>query len=225
MDAIFSGDKKVGKSLLHNLEQRFIVWAVPKVPASIQTYHLTLATIPISLLIIIFSFFAVKDVFWLWGVSVMIVMQWLTDSLDGAVGRARNTGLIRWGYYMDHLLDYFFLASIMIGYMILLPDKSKWIFFFIFSLVAGFMINSFLVMAATNKFRIAHLGIGPTEIRLVFIVINTLLIFLGKTHLAFSMQFILPFSFLGLVIVIGKEQKKIWEMDMVAKQLNDKNKV
>lgn len=219
MTDVFSGDKKVGKSLVHNAEQRFISWVVPKVPAFIETYHLTILTIPISVLIIIFSLLASTDMLWLWGVSAMVLLQWFTDSLDGAVGRARNTGLIRWGYYMDHLLDYFFLASVMIGYMILLPDKSKWLFFFIFALVTGFMVNSFLVMAATNKFRIAHLGVGPTEIRLVFIIINTLLIVFGKTHLAFTLQFILPLSFLGLIVVIYKEQKNIWKMDMETKYL------
>ncbi len=147
----------------------------------------------------------------------MIVAQWLTDSLDGAVGRARNTGLIRWGYYMDHLLDYFFLASVLIGYMILLPDKSKWIFFLIFALVTGFMMNSYLVMAASNKFRVAHLGIGPTEMRLIFIAINTLLALIRKTHLAFMLPYVLIFAFLGLLFVIYKEQKIIRELDMLAK--------
>lgn len=204
--------------MLHGPEQRFIAWAVPKVPRWLQTYHLTLATIPISLLIIAFSFLAKESTAWLWGVAALVALQWLTDSLDGAVGRARNTGLIRWGYYMDHLLDYFFLASVMIGYMILLPDKSKWLFFFFFSLVAGFMVNSYLVMAASSKFRIAHLGIGPTEIRLVFIVIDALLAIFGKTHLAFTTPFILPLAFAGLIVVIYKEQKDIWEMDMEAKR-------
>jgi phosphatidylglycerophosphate synthase len=220
MAETFSGNKKVGTSLLHGPEQKFIAWAVLKVPSQIETYHLTLATIPISLLIILFSFLAKEDIRWLLGAAVMIAMQWLTDSLDGAVGRLRNTGLIRWGYYMDHLLDYIFLAAVLIGYMILLPDKSKWIFFFVFALVAGFMVNSFLVMAATNKFRITHLGVGPTEIRLAFIVINVLLVFFGKTHLAFSLPFILLLTFAGLIFIIYREQKIIWEMDMEAKRSN-----
>lgn len=214
----FSGDKKVGTSILHHPEQRFIRFAVPKVPVWLQTYHLTLMTIPISLCIVGCSFLALLDIRWLWGVSLMVALQWLTDSLDGAVGRARNTGLVKWGYYMDHLLDYFFLCSVMIGYMILLPDNSKWLFFFIFALFAGFMVNSFLVMATTNTFRIVHLGIGPTEIRLVFIVVNTLLIIFGKTHLAFTLLFLLPVSFIGFIFLIYREQKKIWAVDMEAKK-------
>ncbi len=207
----------MGKSLLHPLEQRFIAWAVPKVPKSVETYHLTLATIPICGLLILFSFLAADDIRWLWGMSGMIALQWLTDSLDGTVGRVRKTGLIRWGYYMDHLLDYFFLAALMASYMILLPDGFKWVFFFVFALFAGYMVNSYLVMAATNKFRVVHLGIGPTEIRLVFIVINTLLILFGKTHLVFVLPYVLGAAFLGLIFIIYREQKEIWSMDMARK--------
>lgn len=221
MNEPFSGDKKVGVSFLHRPEQRFIAWAVHRVPPWISSAHLTLTSIPISLLIILFSYLANHNLHWLWGVSIMIAAQWLTDSLDGAVGRARNTGLLRWGYYMDHLLDYFFLASILIGYMILLPDKSKWVFFLIFALVTGFMMNSYLVMAASNKFRVTHLGIGPTEMRLIFIVINTLLAVFGITHLAFALPYVLIFAFLGLIFVIYKEQKEIWQMDMERKRTRE----
>ncbi len=218
----FAGDKKVGTSILHKPEQYFIRSALPWVPKWLQTYHLTLASVPISICIIVFSFLAVQNITWLWGVSAMIFLQWITDSLDGAVGRHRNTGLIRWGYYMDHLLDYFFLASIMIGYMILLPDQSKWIFFFVFALTSGFMVNSFLTMAASNKFRIAHLGIGPTEIRLIFIVINALLLLFGKTYLSLVLPYVLLISFIGLIVVIYKEQKTIWQLDMEQKASQEK---
>lgn len=221
MESSFGGNEKVGKSVLHTAEQRFIAWAVPKVPAWVQTermQHLTLASFPISALIILFSFLAKENIQWLWGAVAMIALQWLTDSLDGAVGRARKTGLIRWGYYMDHLLDYFFLASVLVGYMLLLPDQSKWLFFFVFALSAGFMVNSFLVMAASNKFRIAYSGIGPTEIRLAFIFVDIMLILFDKTYLAFSLPYILIPSFFGLLFVVYKEQKIIWKMDMEAKK-------
>ncbi len=173
----FGGDKKVGQSILDPLEQRLIRRLVPAVPSFIRSQHLTLASIPISAAIIGFSYLAKSNIHWLWAVSILIVLQWLTDSLDGAVGRARNEGLVRWGYYMDHLLDYFFLGAILIGFMLLLPDHFKWLHFFIFLIFGGFLVNSYLAFAATNQFRISHMGIGPTEIRLIFVSINTLLIF------------------------------------------------
>lgn len=210
---IFAGDKKVGGSLLTPLESRLVRWAVPKVPDFIRTYHLTLCTIPISFFIVLFGFLARYDAAWLWGMSFMIFMQWVTDGLDGAVGRAREEGFIKWGYYMDHFLDYIFLCSILIGYMLMLPDNFKYIHFFVLAVFGAFMVNSYLSFAATNEFRIAHLGIGPTEIRLVFIIINTLLIFFGRTHMVGALPYVLVFSSLGLCYIVFKTSKQIWDID------------
>ncbi len=212
----FGGNQKVGQSILAAPEKRFINFAVNHVPNWLRSHHLTLLSIPISVLIILFGFLATFDLTWLWGVSLMIAMQWLTDSLDGAAGRKRNEGLVRWGYYMDHFLDYIFLASILIAYGILLPTEFWPMQFFVLVIFGAFMINSFLAMAATNKFRIAYLGIGPTEIRLVFILINTLLIIFGKTHLAGALPYLLVASFIGLIVVVYRTQKEIWKMDMDA---------
>ncbi len=209
----FGGDKKVGQSIFGPLEQRLIQRCVPAVPSFIRSHHLTLASIPISMLIIGCSYLSKTNIHWLWAVSVLIALQWMTDSLDGAVGRARNEGLIRWGYYMDHLLDYFFLAAILIGYMLLLPVGFRTLHFFVLAIFGAFMVNSYLAFATTNQFRISYLGIGPTEIRLVFILTNTLLIFFGKTHLVGALPYVLAVSFFGLIVVIYRTQKELWEVD------------
>ncbi|MDO8617830.1 MAG: hypothetical protein Q7N87_03035 [Candidatus Uhrbacteria bacterium] len=214
----FSGDKKVGQSLLHSLEQKAIAWTVPKIPHGIETYHLTLTTIPICIFILLFSYLAKNDLRWLWGVSVMILAQYITDSLDGSLGRYRQTGLIKWGYYMDHFLDYIFLCSILTGYSLMLPDAFKDLQFFLLIIFGAFMVNAYLAFAATNEFRISYLGVGPTEVRLIFIAVNTLLILLGRTHLARLLPFVLIFSFLGLCMVVYQTQKRIWNMDMEQKR-------
>ena len=128
----------------------------------------------------------------------MIMFQYVTDLFDGAVGRYRNTGLVKWGYYMDHFLDYVFLGSILIGYGFIMPTNYENLFFIIIIFV-GFMINSFLSFAVTNEFRISYSKIGPTEIRIVFILINLLFIIFGKTYLANFLPYVLELSFLGLI--------------------------
>jgi phosphatidylglycerophosphate synthase len=219
----FDGGKKIGVSILGKPEKRFIDWLTPKVPAPVKSYHLTLVSIPISLLIIVFSFLARENDAYLWGVSLMIAAQWLTDSLDGAVGRHRNEGLVRWGYYMDHFLDYIFLASILVGYMILLPDHFKYLQFFILAIFGAFMVNSYLALSATGRFRITHLGIGPTEIRLIFILVNAMLFFFGKTYLAGALPYVLGCSVLALCFVVYRTQKEIWGLDKDKKNTALKN--
>lgn len=213
----FNGDKKVSVSFLGKWEKRFVEKTIHLIPPGIETYHLTLSTILWSALIIVFSYMAQNNIHWMWGTSVMIVLQYLTDLFDGAVGRLRNTGLIRWGYYMDHFLDYVFLCSILIGYSFLFNDKFNSLFFILAVLVA-YMVNSFLAFAATNEFKIEHLGIGPTEIRLLFIIINTLLIIFHKTYLVTLLPYVLIFCLLGLVYVTYKTQQEIWKKDMELKE-------
>jgi len=216
----FAGDKKVGTSLLNFWEKKFIEKYTPKIPKLIKTYHLTYSTILWSGLIILFSWLAQNNIHWLWGISSCIFLQWLTDCFDGSVGRYRNTGLIKWGYYMDHFLDYIFLCAILIGYSILLPDNFKFLQFFILAFFGAFMVNTYLSFAATNKFKITYLKIGPTEIRLLFIIVNTLLIFFGKTYLKWSLPYVIGFSVLGLILVVYKTQKELWEIDMKNKNNN-----
>ena len=215
----FAGDKKAGRSVLHGPEQRLKTWLLPLVPSWLETHHLTLTTVAWSLLILLFSFLARHDIRWLWLVSLMIVFQYVTDLLDGAVGRARDTGLVKWGYYMDHLLDYLFLCSILIGYAILLPQHFKYALFFILALFGGFMANSFLSFAATNEFQISYLGIGPTEVRIVFILVNTLLIVFGRTYMVKALPYVLGCSAFGLFVTVYRTQADLWKIDMRAKGL------
>lgn len=215
----FQGDKKVGRWLLADAEDRLKRWLLPKVPRRVETYHLTLSTLVWNTGILAFSFLARYKIHFLWLVSLMIVAQYLTDLLDGAVGRARNTGLVKWGYYMDHFLDYLFLCSILIGYGLMIEDHNKYLLFYILALFGGFMVNSFLSFAATGKFQISYMGIGPTEIRLAFIGVNTFIILL---HKRFNMALLLPVALVGatfgLFVVVYRTQKELWRIDMEAKR-------
>ena len=212
----FAGDKKEGKWLLAEAECKLRDALLPLVPKWCETYHLTMTTLLWCGLIILFSFFARYDSRWLHLVSFFIFMQYITDLLDGAVGRSRNTGLIKWGFYMDHFLDYLFLFSILIGYSFLLPDHFDVMLVFILALFGAFMVNSFLSFAATNEFKISYLGIGPTEVRLIFIGANTLLA-IETSILAPALPWVLGLSAFGLFVTVYRTQKMLWELDMKAK--------
>ena len=110
----FGGATKAGESILGPLEKKFVARWVNRVPFWLETHHLTLLTIPWTSLVIA-SAWQVReseDIRWFWGVSLAIVLQYLTDLFDGAVGRSRNTGLVKWGFYMDHFLDFVFQCGL-----------------------------------------------------------------------------------------------------------------
>lgn len=214
----FAGDKKVGRNFFAAFEKNLTTRFTPKIPSWIETYHLTLTTVLWSIGAVVFGYLASLNIFWLIGMSAMIVLQYITDLFDGAVGRYRNTGLIKWGYYMDHFLDYVFLCSLLIGYAFIIPKQFTDMHFFILALLGSFMVSSYLAFAATNRFRISYVGVGPTEIRFLFIAINILLMIFGKTYMAWTIPGVLVLALCALIYVVYQTQKEIWLMDMEAKK-------
>jgi len=214
----FAGANKTNTSFLSPLERRLAPLVLPRIPGWLETHHLTMLTLLWSGLILVFSYLAARDLRWLWGVSVMIALQWATDFFDGKIGKFRNTGLVRWGYYMDHLLDYCFLASILIGYSFILPEKSRFQLLLMLALFAAYDFSTFLAFAAMDKLKISYLKFGPTEFRLAVIVINALLIMNGTKHMVNGLKWVNAGAAVGLCFLVYSTQKKIWQLDQQAKQ-------
>lgn len=214
----FAGDKEKRDYLFGPWEKKFTGRYVGKIPKSIETHHLTLSTIIWSGVIILAGYLAQDNMNWLWLASLMIVFQYITDLFDGVVGRHRNTGLVKWGFYMDHLLDYFFLCSILISYMFFLPVQYYYVLFFLLAILGGYMVSAYLAFAATNEFKISYLNISPSEVRLLFIIINTLFIVFGQTYLHITIPFSFAAATVGLLVVVYRTQKKLWQIDMENKQ-------
>jgi phosphatidylglycerophosphate synthase len=217
----FGGDKKLPmKSLLARYERKLIDNSVHRFPHWIEGYHLTLMTIPWSIGLIIFGWLARNNHHWLWGSSLMLFLQWFTDSFDGALGRYRDTGIPRWGYYMDHFLDFIFVSSVLIGYSFLLDGLNKQIVYLLIPISGCFMVSSYLAFGATNEFKITYLGAGPTEIRIYFIILNCLIIWFGIGWIEKTLVYILIISIAVLCIVVYRTQKYIWKIDMAEKGTN-----
>jgi phosphatidylglycerophosphate synthase len=215
----FAGGQKTNTSFLSPLERRLAPIVIPRIPRWLETYHLTMLTLVWSGLIVLFSYLAARNLRWLWMVSLMIFLQWVTDHYDGKVGKYRNTGLVRWGYYMDHLLDYFFLCSILIGYSFILPERAAFQLLLTLALFAAYDFSTFLAFAATNKLKISYMKFGPTEFRLALIVINSLLIMFGTRQMLSGLKWVNAGAIVGLCFLIYTTQKKIWRMDMEGKEL------
>ena len=213
----FAGATKTNTSFLSPLERRLAPSVLPLIPSWLETYHLTMLTLVWSLLILLFSYLAARDIRWLWLVSAMVFLQYVTDHYDGKIGRYRNTGLVRWGYYMDHLLDYFFLSSVLIGYSFILPERSRYQILFMLAIFAGYQMSTFLAFAATDRLKISHLKFGPTEFRLALIIVNALLIRFGTHHMINALKYVNIGGAIGLAILIYGTHKIVWRLDMKQK--------
>ena len=214
----FAGAHKINTSFLSPLERRLAPLVIPRIPKWLETHHLTMLTLVWSAMILVFSFLAARNLRWLWLVSVMIALQWVTDHYDGKIGKYRNTGLVRWGYYMDHLLDYFFLCSIIIGYSFILPERSRFQLLLLLALFAAYDFSTFLAFSALNELKISHLKFGPTEFRVALIIINALLISFGTSRMISGLKWVNGGAAVGLVFLVYGTQKKIWALDMKGRE-------
>ncbi|MGH2991195.1 MAG: CDP-alcohol phosphatidyltransferase family protein, partial [Solirubrobacterales bacterium] len=111
---------------------------------------------------------------WLWAASALLVIQWLGDSLDGTLARVREIQRPKYGYYVDHLVDAISTAAIGIGlglspFMLLSIATLIVVAYLILS------INVYLESYAFGRFALGYGRIGPTEVRIVLIALNTAL--------------------------------------------------
>lgn len=218
MNETFSGDKKKGTSILGPYVRRFINWAVPKIPAPILSQHLTYITIGWSAGIVLAGWLAATYALgWLHLMSVIVAGQWLTDSLDGSLGKYRKQGLAKWGFFMDHLLDLLFAGSVVIGYAFLVDANwLKFLFMLLLLVTTATMAVSFLSFAATNQFQIAYYGIGPTEIRIGYIALNTFVVFAGTDIFSWGVPVILGLNVVSFLVMTVQSSRTIWQIDYEA---------
>lgn len=209
----FGGDKKHGTSLLQAPERRFIDWAVPLLPQWLRSWQLTLITILWSVGVILFGWLAAGNRWWLFAMSAMVFGQWLTDSLDGTLGRTRGEGLVKWGFFMDHFLDTIFSGAIVIGYSFLAPGGTGFLFNLLLLVTMAMMALSFLSFAATNEFQIAFYGIGPTEVRISYIALNLLIFFAGNQIFWWGLPIVLIGHFVIMIVLAWKQSQKLWAID------------
>ena len=115
---------------------------------------------------------------------------------------------------MDHLLDFVFMSSVFVGYSFLFEGLNKVLIFFMVPAFGCLMVSSFLAFGATGEFKITYLRTGPTELRLGFIILNSLITIFGTGFVEKALIYIFAVFTAALCVVIYRTQKYIWNIDM-----------
>ncbi len=210
----FAGDRKIGNWFLNEGEQKLLSFLVPRVPQWLGTVQLTMLTVVWSLGFVGSCYFASQNLAWLWGANFFIIIQHLTDMLDGAVGRARGTGLVKWGYYMDHFLDYIFLCSIFLGYSFLIPLEYKIFEMILLILAVSIMVNAFLYFAVTNEFCISFCRFGTSEIRYCVIGFNIAVMRFGQDLILKVLPYAIGLTTLAVFSMVFMTQQQLRTIDL-----------
>jgi phosphatidylglycerophosphate synthase len=153
-------------SFLARSEKRALIWIAGHLPDSVNSDHLSILGLT-AMALAGLSFAAYRLSPWAAaGVMASLVANWFGDSLDGTVARVRGQQRPRYGFYIDHVIDVAGTTFLMAG-MACSGLMSPIIALVALVLFLAVSAESYLATHAVGVFRLAFLGFGPTELRIV----------------------------------------------------------
>jgi phosphatidylglycerophosphate synthase len=178
--------ERTSQFLLSPFERAVLPRMAAALPQWVKPDHLTILGLIASTGIAAAYLLTSRDPRWLWAASALLVVQWFGDSLDGTLARVRRAERPRYGYYLDHLTDAYSTVAIGLG-LGLSPYMLVWVGLSVVIAYLVLSINVYLETYVFGEFSFSYGRLGPTEVRVLLILLNTAA-YLGAA---------LPFQILG----------------------------
>lgn len=167
----FKNATRIQESFTAAAERKVLLWLAARIPAQVNSDHLTL--LGFSAMFLAGASYAMAR----WNSSGLLLatfflaVNWFGDSLDGTLARVRNCQRPRYGFYVDHIIDSLGAVFLMSGLAI-----SRYVDWRIAAgmLVAFLLlsIESYLGAYTLGAFRMSFAKFGPTEIRILLAMAN-----------------------------------------------------
>jgi archaetidylinositol phosphate synthase len=184
------------------IERRALVWIAARLPAAATPNTLTAIGMLGALIAMLGYFLAAEWPAMLWLASVGFVLNWFGDSLDGTLARVRGIERPHFGFFLDKSTDVLAHALFAVG--LGLSTFIRWDLAMA-GLVSFFMVSmiSLIRVGAGRSFDIAYFGIGMTETRCIFVLLNAAVFFFPPQPIvAFGTSFTYP-NLLGIIWIAG----------------------
>jgi archaetidylinositol phosphate synthase len=196
----FKDALRLQESFTAPLERKVLPWLAAKIPAQINSDHLTVLGFLAMFLAGASYSFAYTHRYGLILATVFLALNWFGDSLDGTLARLRNCQRPRYGFYVDHMIDTFGGLFLMGG--LALSGFIDWrIALGMFIVFLMLSVQVYLATYTVGIFQLSFAKFGPTEIRLLLAAGNAVLWFRPDTHV-FSSSFRL-FDVGGIIAIAG----------------------
>ncbi len=196
----FSDAARAQLSFLAPLEKRTLLWLAARMPAWVNSDHLTVLGLA-ALLAAGASYWAARyNKLFLLVVIACLAINWFGDSLDGTLARFRNRQRPRYGFYVDHVSDmfgtFFLLGGLgLSGYMSGTIAVGLIIAYFMLSM------EVYLTTYTIGTFHLSFWKFSPTELRVLLMIGNVALFFVPVVRI-FDEHYLL-FDVGGLCGIIG----------------------
>ncbi|OYX62052.1 MAG: CDP-alcohol phosphatidyltransferase [Sphingomonadales bacterium 32-64-17] len=170
--------ERVQENLLARSERRLLNWICGRMPAWISPDLMTF--IGLAGAVIVFAGYVGSNWGdeWLWLAIAGYVIHWLGDSTDGSLARFRKIERPRYGYFLDHSCDGLASTLVVVGI-----GLSAYVALEVALVaLAGYLllsIHAFLSVRVLGELKLSHLKAGPTELRLVLILLTLAMIAFG----------------------------------------------
>ena len=181
---------RIQTSILNAAEKKILVWLAERQPRWMTSDILTYIGVSGAVMIAAGYMLSSVNIRWLWFSSLGFAVNWYGDSLDGTLARVRGHQRPVYGYYLDHTVDAIneFIMVLGIGLSGLMHlDLALIILAFYFMLTINVSINAHL----KKEFRLTYANLGPTEFRIIMVIVNTLFILVPALN-SFSHEFKTP---------------------------------
>jgi phosphatidylglycerophosphate synthase len=172
--------ERINDILLGPLERPALKWFAAHMPGWVNPDFLTLIGIIGTIMIFGGYWLSNTSSAFLWVASLGFVVNWFGDSLDGTLARFREIQRPKFGFFIDHVVDAYSQLFVFVGI-----GLSPYVRFEIASMtLVCYLLVSVLVYIQTSVkgvFQISYGKLGPTEVRVIAIGINTYIFFAGNT--------------------------------------------
>lgn len=169
---------RINRILLGALERPAIAWMVRHTPAWVTPDHLTFLGFLASILIGVSYWLTNQNPAFLWLANLGFVLNWYGDSMDGNLARYRKIERPQYGFFIDHTVDTISEVFIFLGI-----GLSPYVDFPLACLaLVGYLCMANLVYITTSvegEFKISYGSLGPTEARMIAILANIFVFFVG----------------------------------------------
>lgn len=175
--------ERIQTSFLNPLEKKVLIWIGNRMPEWVTSDMLTWFGVFGAFLGGLGYVIAnvTHEVNWIWLCSLGLVFNWFGDSLDGTIARVRNRQRPLYGYYLDHNIDCVCEFFLFVGF-----GLSGMIHFWVALLAFIFYLQLEVYVAINakikNEFKLTYSGFGPTELRVLIIIINCFLMYVPAFH-------------------------------------------
>lgn len=176
--------KRINDILLGPLERPALQWFASNLPSWVTPDFLTGVGLAGTLMIFFGYWLTDRHLGFLWLASLGFFVNWWGDSLDGTVARHRKIERPKYGFYVDHIVDSISQFVLLLGLGLSSLVRLE------LALLAsiGYLLMSVYVYirtAVVGEFKISYGKLGPTEIRAMAVIVNTIVFFISNPQINF----------------------------------------